>query len=329
MACPKELFELEIVTDNPLFEGFAIVSAPSMLGRRNIEADITPGFRTSKEQRTWKVPRLSKVWKPPKVVGRVQPYQDFPGVDMILPAFSRRACDALRDFLEPNGELLPLESEVGEYYYYNITTVVDALDIKKSKCKFWCDPPTTAVSIDYFAFHEKKLAGRSVFRIIERPIMTIVTDQFVKRVHEAGLNGFQFNKIWPFPPGVNWERQAVKQRRKTLKAQKFRDNTLVIMLSLAGAKPKAKEKKYIKSLEDDLNAQLTVTTLDAPYFGSYEGSDIVDGEFRMFLTCPDADALERKLLPWLQAIDWPTEIYVMRRYGDMDDPDVPEEISTY
>lgn len=35
------------------------------------------------------------------------------------------------------------------------------------------------------------------------------------------------------------------------------------------------------------------------------------------------------LEPALAASDWPTEIYVMRRYGDMDDPDVPEEVSTY
>jgi hypothetical protein len=235
----------------------------------------------------------------------------------------------LADLLEPNGELLPLESEKGEYYFYNITTVVDALNVKKSDCCFWCDPPTYALDIDYFAFHEEKLAGLSIFRIIDYPILAIVTDQFVRRVREAGLNGFDFPKIWPFPRGVNWRMEAKKQRRKTQKRRKLKDNTLVIMLSLAGNKPNAKEKKCIKRLENDLDVQLAVPSLDAPYFGSYEGSDTVEGEFRMFLSCPDADALEQKLLPWLEAIDWPTEIYVMRRYGDMYDPDVPEEMSTY
>ncbi len=205
---PEELFKLEVITDNPLFEGFALESAPSVLGRDSLDDDITPGFESSETVREWHPVYLAKLWTPPKVKGGVAPYQDFPGIDMVLPAFSRRACDVLKDFLEPNGELLPLDSKIGEYYFYNVTTVVDALDLAKSKCDFWCDPPTTAVEIDYFAFHEERLFGTSIFRIVELPIYTIVTKAFVNRVHDGGLHGFQFDKIWPFPEGVNWRLEA-------------------------------------------------------------------------------------------------------------------------
>jgi hypothetical protein len=39
-------------------------------------------------------------------VGRVAEFNDYPGVDMVLPAFSERAVKSLGSLLEPNGELL-------------------------------------------------------------------------------------------------------------------------------------------------------------------------------------------------------------------------------
>ena len=123
-----ELFELEKITDNPLFEGFAFESAPSLLGRKDLEEDLLPGFGKSDEEKKWKPVFLSNNWKPPKVIGRVAPFNDFPCVNMMLPVFSHRACDVLKDFLEPNGELLPLDSDLGQYYLFNITKIIDALD---------------------------------------------------------------------------------------------------------------------------------------------------------------------------------------------------------
>ena len=161
--------------------------APSVLGRGSLDEDITPGFDASETVREWHPVRLAALWEPPKVAGRVAPFQDFPGIDMVMPAFSRRACDALRDFLEPNGELLRLDSDRGEYYFYNITTVIDAIDLARSRCDFWCDPPTTATDIKYFAFHEERLVGTSIFRIVELPMYTIVTGAFVDRVHDCQL----------------------------------------------------------------------------------------------------------------------------------------------
>lgn len=322
---PNELFLLDKVADNPLFEGFAVEEGPSQLGRNSLDDDLTPGFGVSESIRKWKQNCLSESWKPPRVVGRVGSYNDFPGIDMVLPAFSRRACYTLRNMLEPNGELLPVKSEVGEYFFYNITTIVDgALDLKTSKCTFWCDPPTTAVDIEYFAFHREKIEGLSIFRICERPMDTIVSDYFVHRVQEARLNGFSFEKIWPLRPGVDWRMEAKKARPRN--ADRLSAQTVGVLIPLSGSKPSATEKPKIEKLENEVDALLAVASLDAPYFARYEGFDIVNDEYRMFFTCPDADALVKKLEPWLAKIDCPGA-RLMRRYGSMLDPKARKKVS--
>jgi hypothetical protein len=323
---PSELFNLTIMPDNPMFEGFGLVDEPSKLGRNSLREDMSPGFGASGLGREFKPARLSKLWTRPKVKGRVAPFQDFPGISLVLPAFSARACDALRSVLELNGELLPLESEVGEYYFYNITTFSNALDTDRSEGS-WCPRPTRAMSFTYFEFDRKKLSGLSIFRIYECPVMTIVTDGFVRMVYEAGLNGFRFRKIWPLPPGTNWQLEAKKkdQKQRTI-TQKLKKQTLVVILPLNAKKPSAVQKKKIKRLEDELDAQLVVTGLDAPYFGSYEGSDTVDNEFRIFISCPDVEALVRKLSLWLNSLNWEAPVHLMKRFGEMRDADAREEL---
>jgi hypothetical protein len=87
---------------------------------------------------------------------------------------------------------------------FNITRIVDALDVDRSVCSFWCDPPTTAVDIEHFAFHTDALAGLSIFRLAHHVVRTVVSDEFVRRVEEHALLGFQFKKLWPLPEGTNW-----------------------------------------------------------------------------------------------------------------------------
>lgn len=258
--------------------------------------------------------------------GLVESYQDYPGLNF-RPAFSRRACDALRDLLEPNGELLPLETGRGEYYFFNNMKVVDALDLKNSIIREGFDPPCTDAGIIYFAFHERRLKGLSIFRIIECPTMTIVTDQFVQRVHDAGLNGFDFAKIWPFPEGVKWHDETRKQvKLKQKKIDKLRKNVLIVALPLSGSSPRAAEKKKFAKLEKELEAQLLVPSLNAPVFGSYEGADNVNHELRILISCPDLDRLLTKLLPWLKGLDWGSKTYVVKRFGDRFDLDAREEL---
>ncbi|MES2788521.1 MAG: DUF1629 domain-containing protein [Planctomycetota bacterium] len=330
-SIPNEIFELEVVTDNPLFQGFAFQESaddmPSLLGRESFDDDITPGYERTDTNRVWKPASLSKVWKPVEVEGRVSAFQDFPGVDMVFPAFSRRACDVLRDLLEPNGELLPLVSNVGEYFFYNITQVVDILDYPNSISDLLFERPGTTEPIEYFAFQEKRMKGLSIFRLQELPMWTLVSNEFVERVYTHGLNGFHFTKLWPFPPGVKWEKEARKKEaanRKQLK--EMAAQVLVILFLLDGKKPSAKEKKRISQIENDLDAQLIVSSLAAPFFGTYEGSDTVDNQYRMFVTCPDVERLASKLMPWLESVRQSDEIVVFQRFGDLHDPDAPEKM---
>jgi hypothetical protein len=152
-----------------------------------------------------------------------------------------------------------------------------------------------------------------------------VTDAFVQRVDECGLNGFHFIKVWPYPKGVHW-REAAKKKEKAKGVKQLKRHTLLIRLWLKGNEPDAAEKRAIKQLEDDLDAQLAVRSLCAPLFGCYDGSDIADGEFRMFLAAPDADKLEQKLLPWLKAINWPRRAEAIKRYGDLYDQTAEERL---
>ena len=174
-----------------------------------------------------------------------------------------RSESAIRDLLEPNGELLPLDFEGGEYYFYNITTYVNALDREHSECD-WRTPPTppnVAYEIIYYAFHEQSLDGLSIFRLFESAVDTLVTDQFVQRVHAAGLNGFHFTKIWPFPLGVKWWDEAVRLRKqKYAVSTKIKGHTLVVALPLEGKKRTPAEKKKITKLEKELDAQLMVSS---------------------------------------------------------------------
>ena len=323
---PGEIFKLSVVTDNPLFEGFGLEKASSALGRASQREDMSPGFELSITNPRWKQARLKPTWSPPHVVGRVGSFNDFPGISMVLPAFSERACDVLRDLLEPNGELLPIQSKVGvPYFFYNITTVTDALVVEQSNCS-WLQPFVKACNIDYFTFDENKLVGLSIFRIYEYPVATLVTGEFVRRVHAAGLNGFDFAKVWPLPRSVNWYTQEKTTVPSAKPSADLMRHALVVMLPLKEKKPNLEEKRAIKRLENELDAQLKVTSLDAPFFGWYEGNDKVPGEFRLFLSCPDADRLEEKLRPWLICLTWPVTIRVMKRYGDMHDPNARESL---
>jgi len=327
MSIPKELFELRVVTDDPRFEGFALAKSPSVFGRVSLDDDIVPGFDLADNAASWGQQRFGELWVPPKVNGRVAPFNDYPGLDMMYPAFSERAVNTLHQFLQPNGELLPLVSGTSlNYFFYNITTISGALDREKSKCEFWCDPPTTADSIDWFAFQSHLLDGLSIFRIREWPIGVIVTDEFVRTATDAGLNGFDYVKIWPLDAAVNW-----RNRRSTtssiLKENRLKTQSLVLLIPLRGRKPDKIEGQAIMKIEDDIDAQLTLPFLSETYFGSLEGTDVVEQQYRIFLTTPDVEKLTIKLRPWLDSLTWFQPVGVLKRFGELHDVDAIEELN--
>jgi hypothetical protein len=111
----------------------------------------------------------------------------------------------------------------------------------------------------------------------------------------------------------------------------YKKHTLIVALSLGrllGMKkhrPGWTERKKITLLEMELDAQLAVDSLEAPYFGRYDVRDTIDGEYCMFIGCPDVNALLEKLRPWLENLNWAGGIRIVKRYGNEFDTGAKEE----
>jgi hypothetical protein len=319
MELRAAMYELEPILDDPRYEGFGVRGFPKTL----------PPNRTS---RNWRVIRLAPNWLPFEANGRVRKFNDYPCVNLMNPAFSQKAVDALRGFLEPNGEILPLVSSVGSYFAYNVTKIAAVLDPKRSKIN-WLKKDITAFEVERYELLTERLDGLSIFRIPENPTSTYVTEPFVARAQEHGLRGMNFIKVWPLPPGVYWralenERRQKRHTEGLPAGQSVKGNSVVIRLQLGSPKSTGTEaeKKSVNKLMDQLDAQLVDVNSDAPVVGSLEGFDYgVPGECRLFLSCPDADALVKKLHPWLKAVDWPKGFKVLKRYGNFADKDAREE----
>lgn len=325
MSNIKALFLLEVIADNPIFEGFALdtLELSSLIGRECLEDDLIPGYEVTEKNLYWQVPRLSNVWQPPQVEGRVSSFNDYPGLNFNLPVFSKKAVEVLNEFLAGAGELLPLDTEVGEYFLFNITTVSDCLDSSNSSCEFWCDPPTTVVNIDKYVFKEDKLSGLSIFRVFEDPMSVIVTDKFVHRVKKEGLKGFSFKQIWSSTEAVSIGDNVENIESSTgMKA-----NTLILLFNQF-KETRESDLRKIKMFEDQIDRILRVEKLESTYYGCYEGSDSFDGSYRMFLSCPDVDVLLQKIEPWLVDLDWKKGIKVLKKYGELyDESSLYKEVS--
>lgn len=153
--------------------------------------------------------RLAAAWKPrtifPLVIEGEAPLSrrlgDFPNhTSSTVLIFSRRAVDALRDLLGPDDEVLPLESELGEFYVVNVLTVLDCVDI--DKCEVWRFPSSGRIGeIRRFEFFPERVTA-SIFQVI--PFIGtgkyFARDDFVQRLQDAGLEGYYTKQVWPHVP---------------------------------------------------------------------------------------------------------------------------------
>lgn len=120
---------------------------------------------------------------------------DTPGLSTHIPVFNSKAVEILADFLEPNGELLPITCDGERLFVFNVTRVVDALDEDNSELKLFSDGEI--MDVVGFSFFEEKLSGMTVFKIPQLIRMDVfVTDPFVERVEAAKLKGFKFRLVW-------------------------------------------------------------------------------------------------------------------------------------
>lgn len=144
-------------------------------------------------------------WTPLKVIVLQEEEQtkklqgDFPALTSNIPVFSEYASQVLNDILANNGEILPLDcgNKDAIYYAYNVTKVVDALDLEKSEIKYFKDS-TKVMRIVHYAFKPEKLHNVYIFRLPQMPLMYVfVTDDFVDVVTRNKLTGFAFEQVWP------------------------------------------------------------------------------------------------------------------------------------
>ena len=120
---------------------------------------------------------------------------DFPYLGSIIPMFSGRAVEALRDVLEPNGELLALDCLEGVYCAYNLLTIIDALDQNRSDLKRF--PSSGRIMLmNRYEFNPELLDDAVIFALPDMRGRRFVTDEFVQRVRSAGLLGFEFHRVW-------------------------------------------------------------------------------------------------------------------------------------
>ncbi|GEM_PF-2153433 len=266
----------------------------------------------------WRPRRLRDVWEPWPVKPerrRILPSADFVPIDFFMyRAFSGRAVKALGPLLSDNGEVLPLRTDQGRWYFFNPLTVIDALD--HSGSIIGRSRPDEIGWVEYYAIRPETLCGAAIFRIPEQPYDLLVTEEFRRRCEEAGLQGMDFIKVWPLPKGTDFERE----HEKVLKARRRQApdrQSLVILLGLRGQRPTQTERRQAERLVQALEEKLDVESASDPYYGSVETTEFARGEFRIFCTCPDADKLADFLYESLVRADWDGEIEVIKRYGDL------------
>lgn len=143
-------------------------------------------------------------WKPWKITrayttpgNLTKPLGDRAGIDfksdpMVL---SRRALNVLLPHIGSFGQALPLAFDDAEYFLFNITNVVDALDIEASETAYFKDGGFKRAL--RYAFKTDAVRDQWIFKIPQQPKgFAFVTDRFVELANNHGLTGFAFERLW-------------------------------------------------------------------------------------------------------------------------------------
>lgn len=317
-----EVFSLKPGADHPLYGSLSFELQPSLFGNEFLFEDFEG---VDRGKLSWTPNRLTPVWTVKQARGPVSIYNDYPADGNIVSFFSQRAVEALRDLLEPNGELLPVETKVGTYFAYNILTKSTALDVTRTKA-FFGQPgdgeKETAYSIDRHEFHEAQIAEHAIFRLREYPPDVYVTSEFKQRAEAAGLKGLFFYKVWPLAPQESWVNLR-KQQWRQIKAETalIRANAVIIRLQVAKKQASDHETEAVEVIAADLGEYLAVEhnkTIE-DFVGMVGAIDETRGALRIGLVTPEADRLAEIVASWISTANWPGGIELIRHYGDLHD----------
>jgi hypothetical protein len=120
---------------------------------------------------------------------------DFPSLALPhIPVFSARAAEVLRPLLTSSGELLPIKCEDEEYLAFNVTVLVDALNVNASDILRF--PSGRIMDVKTYIIDAERLNSCAIFKLPETALMDVfVSDEFLKLVDDAKLHGFSFRQV--------------------------------------------------------------------------------------------------------------------------------------
>lgn len=144
-----------------------------------------------REQVSWRPPRMELLKS--DAAGRLLNRSDFPWHGYHAPFIRAEAAATLRCELERWGELLPVEC-AEPVWLYNVTTVIDALDLSATRIVHFDDG--SIMDIEAHAFRAASIGTSEVFKLPMRSSATYATESFVDRIERAGLSRLSFELVW-------------------------------------------------------------------------------------------------------------------------------------
>lgn len=317
----KEIYKLSQNLVDPRYNGFRFKrGTKSLTGRKNRELDFDPD---DGRKFGWKPQKLKKLWEAPELVGPVPSFHDYPCVGSI-PCFSKKSVNALQDLLLPSGELLPANTEQGVFYLYNILAVTDAFVPESSDMIML--RTGLAAGVNFYFFDKNATDGLTVFRIRYRPPEVFVTDEFKKRVEDANLNGFLFEKVWPFKRGIDWREKAGEVRQKIRnQSEKLRGESIYIDFYYPDGGLASKSRIQLEKLADSIEMLLSdEMKSNGEYLGTLEMADDCGEYSRFYVSCPSIKKIQTKLTSWVASRKWPYTCAITFRLGHLHEIKVKE-----
>ena len=128
-------------------------------------------------------------------VDRRLPWCDFPSLSGSMPIFSKNALDALLPLIKDCGEIYRLDFPEREYFLFNVTRIVDALDLERSEIKWFSCEPKKILNVRKHVLKEAMVGEVPIFRLRHYSVSRFyVTDVFRDWVERHELTGFLFGE---------------------------------------------------------------------------------------------------------------------------------------
>ena len=147
----------------------------------------------------WSNRSAAQEWKPVKV--KIEdpefPEGDFPSLTNLfyVPIFSKRAWNILSPILGSSVECLPLNYPSRDYFLINVMEQLDCLDEKRSDLSR-NDASGYVNNIYEYAFREKVIAGKHIFKTPRKSAAKLYVDEGFRRTVESnGLKGLKFKPL--------------------------------------------------------------------------------------------------------------------------------------